>query len=193
MIENSSKIMIITTNIQDALNALKRGEIIAYPTEAVFGLGCDPFNESAVQNLLALKHRPVSKGLILIAHDWEQVANLSASVAPLSLQQAQSTWPGPMTWVFPATPAAPSWISGHNPSIALRITAHPLASTLCQAFGGPIVSTSANVDGEPPARDITTLQQYFKSGISVILDAPLGDSLKPTPIRDVMTGKLIRV
>lgn len=184
--------MIITTKFQEALIALKKGEIIAYPTEAVFGLGCDPFNESAVQRLLELKQRPVSKGLILIAYAWGQVANLTAPIDEPTLQRALSTWPGPNTWVFPAAPTAPSWICGDHPSIALRITAHPLASALCQAFGGPIVSTSANIDGDAPARDIATLQQYFKSGISVILEGSLGDSAKPTPIRDIKTGKIIR-
>ena len=184
--------MMITTNIEEALIALDKGDIIAYPTEAVFGLGCDPFNESAVQRLLALKHRPVSKGLILIAHDWEQVVLLTTPIDEVSLQRAQSTWPGPITWVFPAAQTAPPWIRGDHPSIALRITQHPLASALCQAFGGPIVSTSANVDGDPPAKDITTLKQYFSSGIDVILDGPLGDRTNPTPIRDVKTGKIFR-
>jgi len=141
---------------------------------------------------LSLKQRPLSKGLILIAHNWSDVVNLTSTVDESVLKRVQSTWPGPLTWVFPASASAPAWICGSNPSIALRLTAHPLASALCQAFGGPIVSTSANIDGQPPAKDIPTLQRYFPSGISVILDGPLGQSQKPTSIRDVLSRKIIR-
>jgi L-threonylcarbamoyladenylate synthase len=184
--------MINTPNIDEAIIALKQGEIIAYPTEAVFGLGCDPFNESSVMQLLQLKHRPVDKGLILIAHDWQQVAKLIAPIDDSRLKQVLSTWPGPVTWVFPAAATAPAWIRGDHPGIALRITAHPIASALCQAFGGPIVSTSANLDGEAPAKDTATVQDYFGSGIALIADGPLGENLSPTPIFDAVTGAIIR-
>lgn len=184
--------MIITTSIQKAVIALTQGEIIAYPTEAVFGLGCDPFNEAAVQRLLALKQRSMDKGLILIAHDWQQIASLTSPIDHLSMQRAMSTWPGPMTWIFPAAHTAPPWITGAHPGIALRITQHPIANALCQAFGGPIVSTSANIDGEAPAKDITSVQHHFNSGINVLIDGPLGDTGKPTSIRDVITGDIIR-
>jgi len=184
--------MIITQHIGMAVDLLKKGETIAYPTEAVFGLGCDPFNKDAVHALLKLKHRSVDKGLILIAHDWQQIANLCAPIDQTALERAQATWPGPVTWVFPASDQAPPWITGKHPGIALRITQHPLASALCQAFGHPIVSTSANIEGEAPAKDMETLQRYFSTGISLILDAPLGDLSKPTSIKDVQTGKIFR-
>lgn len=178
--------------IQEAIIALKKGEIIAYPTEAVFGLGCDPFNPSAVEQLLQLKRRDVRKGLILIADSWEQVARLTGPVEEPCLERALASWPGPITWVFPASEAAPAWIRGDNPSIALRVTYHPVASALCKAFGGPIVSTSANIEGEAPAKDITTLKGYFPAGIALILDEPLGDRLNPTPIHEVLTGQTLR-
>ena len=185
--------MIITKNIGEAVSLLKKGEIIAYPTEAVFGLGCDPFNEVAVHKLLSLKNRSVDKGLILIAHDWQQITDLCAPIDQVLLAHAQATWPGPATWVFPASVKAPAWIKGNHPSIALRVTQHPLASALCQAFGHPIVSTSANIEGEPPAKDIQTLNRYFDTDLSLILDGSLGEALTPTPIKDVQTGKIFRV
>lgn len=178
--------------IQEALIALRKGEIIAYPTEAVFGLGCDPFNRSAVERLLQLKQRNMRKGLILIANNWEQVASLTAPVEKHCLESALASWPGPATWVFPASETAPAWVRGDHPSIALRVTQHPIASALCEAFGGPIVSTSANIEGEAPAKNIATLKGYFPSGIAVILDEPLGDRLNPTPIHDILTGKTLR-
>lgn len=184
--------MIITKNIEAASDALKHGLLIAYPTEAVFGLGCDPFNEKAVHELLSLKHRAVEKGLILIAHDWHQIVDLCTAVNETALHRAHSTWPGPVTWVFPASEKAPPWICGNHPSIALRITQHPLASALCAAFGGPIVSTSANVEGAPPAQDSATVQRYFNSDLNLILEGSLGNLAKPTPIKDILTGEIFR-
>lgn len=184
--------MIITKNIEAASDTLKQGLLIAYPTEAVFGLGCDPFNEKAVNDLLSLKHRSVEKGLILIAHDWDQIEDLCAPMDETALHRARSTWPGPATWVFPASEKAPRWICGNHASIALRITQHPLASALCAAFGGPIVSTSANIEGEPPAKDIATIESYFKSDLPLILEGSLGNLAKPTPIKDVLTGETFR-
>jgi L-threonylcarbamoyladenylate synthase len=182
----------LTDHIQQAVTALQQGEIIAYPTEAVFGLGCDPFNEAAVRRLLALKHRADHKGLIVIAQCWDQLAPLTAAVPQEALEQAQKTWPGPVTWVFPAATGAPRWITGQHRSIALRVTAHPIASALCAAFGGPIVSTSANVEGAAPARDPDTVHQYFETGLALVLRGPLGESSKPTTIRDIMTGETLR-
>ena len=108
------------------------------------------------------------------------------------MNRAQNTWPGPYTWVFPASDNAPSWIRGDHPSIALRVTEHPIASALCEAFGGPIVSTSANIEGTPPAKTIAEVEHYFHSGISVILDGPLGEIDNPTTIKDALTGVTLR-
>ncbi len=182
----------ISTKIDEAVTALQNGDVIAYPTEAVFGLGCDPFNKSAVEKLLSLKKRAVSKGLILITHDWYQVASLTSPIDDTAMNRAQNTWPGPYTWVFPASDSVPRWIRGDQHGIALRVTRHPLASTLCEAFGGPIVSTSANVEGTSPAKTIIDVLSNFPSGIGVILEGPLGDSENPTTIRDVLTGEILR-
>lgn len=184
--------MIITNAIEQVVIALRKGDIIAYPTEAVFGLGCDPFNEDAVRKLLALKQRPLSKGLILITHHWDNIAHLTASIDSACLQRAQATWPGPATWIFPADNKVPYYLTGDHPGIALRVTQHPLASQLCETFDGPIVSTSANLNGHPPAKDIRTLHQYFPRDVALALDGPLGDATDPTPIRDVVTGQILR-
>lgn len=182
----------VSTKIDEAVAALNNGEIIAYPTEAVFGLGCDPFNKTAVERLLSLKRRSVSKGLILIASDWNQIASLTCPISESVIDRAQNTWPGPYTWIFPASDSAPTWIRGDYPGIALRVTQHPLASALCEAFGGPIVSTSANLEGTPPAKTVADLVNSFPTGIGLILAGPLGDSENPSTIRDVLTGDFLR-
>lgn len=179
-------------NYLSVINILKRGGIIAYPTEAVFGLGCDPDNEAAVLKLLRLKQRDVTKGLILIASSWEQIQPLVATVAPQVLAKVLATWPGPYTWLLPASNQVPVWIKGEHASVALRVTAHPVAKAICEAYGKPIVSTSANLAALPPARTTNEVQQQFPSGIDLIVPGNVGPLQEPTPIRDALTGAIIR-
>lgn len=179
-------------NIKKAVAILKRGGIIAYPTEAVYGLGCDPFSERAVFRLLKLKHRSVGKGLILIASRWEQLENLVKPIAKKLLSKAQATWPGPVTWVFPATNIVPTWIRGAHDSVAVRVTNHHIAKALCEAYCGPIISTSANLEGQPVTQSSKEVSKQFPRGIDFIVSGKVGDLKSPTMIRDVLTGKVLR-
>jgi L-threonylcarbamoyladenylate synthase len=180
------------TNIPEAVTILQHGGVVAYPTEAVYGLGCDPMNPVAVEQLLQLKHRSVEKGLILIASAWEQVAAYTAPVSEQLLAQVYATWPGPVTWVFPAAASAPKWITGRHAGIAVRVTVHPVASELCRAFGGALVSTSANVDGQAPAMSAKEVGEIFSGQVDLIVEGEIGDLGKPTEIRDVVSGKVLR-
>lgn len=179
-------------NISAALACLNQGKIIAYPTEAVYGFGCDPFKLDAVARLLRLKHRSVDKGLILVAADWRQIESLVEPIPPRALAQVLSTWPGPFTWVFPASQMAPSWIRGKHSTIALRVSAHPLVQQLCQAFDGPIVSTSANREGQPPLREYRMMQMMFGKEIDYILPGKVSGQSNPTIIRDAISGMILR-
>lgn len=179
-------------DIQKAVASLKQGEIIAYPTESVYGLGCDPFNAEAIAKLLQLKNRSMDKGFILIAADWRQVEPLVQPVAAQALARALNTWPGPTTWLFPKQPNVPYWIYGKHNNIAIRVTDHPVASLLCYAFAGPIISTSANEEGFPPIRDQRTLEMTFGKKIDCIVSGSLGNRTKPSEIRDVISGEIIR-
>lgn len=174
-------------------NVLRSGGVVAYPTEAVFGLGCDPHNRTAFDKLFALKQRPPTQGVLLIGADFAQVApyiDLGATPRE-ALERVQSTWPGPHTWIFPRAAGVPEWIAGGHVGIALRVTAHPVAAALCRAFGGAIVSTSANRHGEAPARDAATVRAAFGNAVS-ILDGPLGGLERPTSIRDAISGETVR-
>lgn len=182
----------INPEIDLAVQHLTVGDVIAYPTESVFGLGCDPFNMSAVTTLLQLKKRSLGKGFILVASDFSQVEHLTQPINPRALAQVESTWPGPVTWIFPCTEEAPKWITGDNNSIALRISNHPVIRDLCNAFNGPIVSTSANEKGCLPARSRATLEMLFGKDIAMTVSGDLGKQLKPTTIRDAITGEVIR-
>ena len=175
-----------------AIQHLTMGDVIAYPTESVFGLGCDPFNTTAVTKLLQLKKRSLGKGFILVASQFSQVENLTQPINPRALAQVESTWPGPVTWIFPCTDDAPRWITGDNNSIAIRISNHPVIQKLCQAFRGPIVSTSANEKGCIPARSRAALSMIFGQEIAMTVSGELGNLHKPTTIRDAITGEVIR-
>lgn len=177
---------------QKIVEILKSGGIIAYPTEAVFGLGCDPFNEQAVLKLLQLKKRDISKGLILIAASWEQFEPLIQPIDDSIINKIFTSWPGPNTWVVPANSRVPSWIKGKYSSVAVRVTAHPVAKKICEMFGGPIVSTSANIEGLPPAKTAEEVQGQFPEGIDLIVPGKVGNLKKPTTIRDAITDKIIR-
>jgi L-threonylcarbamoyladenylate synthase len=178
-----------------AARLLHDGGVVAYPTEAVYGLGCDPHDQGAFQRLFALKQRPPTQGVLLIAADFDQVERYIelASVPTDVLRQVRSSWPGPHTWIFPRSTEVPSWVAGAHAGIALRVTAHEPAAALCRAFGGALVSTSANPHGQPPARAAQTVADYFdEASLDGLLDAPLGDQTRPTVIRDALSGAIIR-
>ncbi|TAM10598.1 MAG: tRNA threonylcarbamoyladenosine biosynthesis protein RimN [Nevskiaceae bacterium] len=178
--------------LQAALAALRGGGVVAYPTEGVWGVGCDPRNAAAVAKVIALKQRDWHKGLILLAADFEMLRPFVTVPSAAALAQAQATWPGPVTWVFPAGPACLPLVRGEHPSIAVRVTAHPLAAALSRAFGAPVVSTSANLAGHPAALTAADVRAQLGSGVDAIVDGPLGGLKGPTAIRDIATGDYIR-
>lgn len=175
-----------------AVKQLRTGHVIAYPTEAVYGLGCDPENESAVRNLLLLKNRHESAGLVLIASRFSQLRRWIATVDETLIERAMQTWPGPVTWLFPRADNVPDYVAGQHDTIAVRITAHEPSRALCDAFGAALISTSANHTGTEPARTAMQVKEYFGSSIAGILDGELGDGDKPSEIRDLVSGRIIR-
>lgn len=178
--------------LTQAVRTLRAGGVIAYPTEAVFGLGCDPFNPQAVLRLLELKRRPMEKGLILIAADIDQLAPFMAPLSAADHAHLKASWPGPNTWLVPARPETPAWLRGAHHTLAVRVTAHPVASALCQAAGHALVSTSANPAGRPPARSALQVRRYFADRLDAIVTGALGTEPRPTAIRDLRTGKTVR-
>jgi len=178
--------------LADAAAAIRAGGIVAYPTEGVWGLGCDPANREAVESLLALKERDVAKGLILLAAEEDQLAPWIEPFNPMMADRVRGTWPGPVTWIVPARPDCPAWLTGGRSTVAVRITAHPQARALCVAAETALVSTSANSSGREPLKDSEALRKTFGSALSAILEGPLGGLEGPTEIRDLQTGRILR-
>lgn len=181
-------------NLAQVVAALQQGEVIAYPTEAVFGVGCDPDNEQAVNKLLALKQRPVEKGLILIAADYDQLTPYidDSQLTAEQIQRIQASWPGPVTWVMPTKPGVPSFLTGQFETIAVRVTDHPLVQQLCRQFGKPLTSTSANLTGQAPGRTAEEVKQQLGQYLPAILQGDTGGRDNPSEIRDAKTGKVFR-
>jgi L-threonylcarbamoyladenylate synthase len=183
----------ITKDTEFISQILLQGELIAYPTEAVFGIGCDPDNEKAVYNLLALKKRPIEKGLILVAKNYSQLLPYvdDAKIPMYMRTEIFSSWPGPVTWLLPASKQAPIWITGGSDLIAVRVSAHPIVNGLCEQFAKPLVSTSANLSGNPAAMNAEQLFQQFGDSVLVI-EGDLGGASKPSQIRNGISGQILR-
>ena len=175
-----------------AVRALRAGGVIAYPTEAVYGLGCDPRDAAALERILALKGRPADMGVIVIASAFTQLAPFLAPLAPELEARAAASWPGPVTWIWPCSAGLPRLLTGGRDTLAVRVTAHPGAAALCHAFGGALVSTSANRHGQPPARDAAAVRAAFGDALDAVVDGPCGGLARPTEIRDARTGAVLR-
>ncbi|WP_107853177.1 L-threonylcarbamoyladenylate synthase [Oceanimonas marisflavi] len=177
-----------------AVDRLEQGGVIGYATEAVFGIGCDPDNGEAVQRVLAIKERPIDKGLVLIAADFSQLQPyLDLTRLPEGrLEVILASWPGPYTWIIPARPEVPEWLRGRFDSLAVRVTDHAQVHDLCLAFGKPLVSTSANKSGEEPARSAEELAARLGNELDYILPGDTHGRANPSLIRDGITGAVVR-
>jgi L-threonylcarbamoyladenylate synthase len=178
--------------LKNAARILAAGGIVAYPTEGVYGLGCDPQKAAAVLRLLTVKHRPLAKGLIVIASNRAQLTGYVSRESEMEQRIAQS-WPGPTTWLLPAGPLARSWLTGGGDLLAVRVSAHPVAAALCRAFGAPIVSTSANLSGRPPARSALAVRKALGCrGFDYLVVGKIGSQSGPTEIRRGRDGAVLR-
>lgn len=182
--------MAISQNIRHAVRVLEQGGVIAYPTEGVFGLGCLPDDAEAVARILEIKKRDVSMGLVMIVSDPAQLEGFTTlDTGDLELDSADDK---PVTWIIPATEDAPDWIKGRHDSIAVRQTTHPVARLLCELVDSPVVSTSANLSGRPPARNVHILRRGFGTLVDYIVPGDCGPAAGPSEIRDMQTGKVLR-
>lgn len=175
--------------LQQAAECFKQGGIIAYPTEAVYGLGCDPLNSAAVEQLLHLKNRPLKKGLILLSDNINKLLpfiDISASQCD-QITQSIST-----TWLVKASSLTPAWIKGQHKKVAVRVSQHPVVKAFCKQLDRPIISTSANPSSRPAAKTMLQLQQYFHHQVDFIVPGNVGSLNKPTQIIDLDSQKILR-
>jgi len=169
------------------------GGVIAYPTEAVWGLGCDLWDQEAVERILELKQRPVEKGVILVASSVDQIRFLLEPLSQALQDEAERYWPGPVTCLLPDVERQiPEWVRGKHTSIAVRVSEHPVVGALCNAAGMPLVSTSCNPAGRQPARHIWQVRRYFGDQLDWIVPGSLRGNRKPSRIIDIVSGQQLR-
>ena len=178
--------------LQFAADVVASGGVIAYPTEGVYGLGCDPLDTGAVARILAIKKRPPERGLILIASAYEQLAPYLGDLTEHQRNRISTPGAGPVTWVAPASGQAPPWITGGRDTIAVRLTLHPVARALCEQCGHALVSTSANRSGHPAARSALAARQQTGSLVDYVLNGSVGGLGGSTPIHDLLSGEVLR-
>jgi len=180
--------------IEKAAQIFEQGGIIAYPTEAVFGLGCDPDNNSAIERLLRLKQRSVDKGFILLASDYSQLQPYIDESAISKQQKLEilSRWPGAITQVLPINKNISPLLSGIFDTIAVRITQHPDVIALCRKTGKAIISTSANLSGHPAAVTWQSVVQQFPTQLDFLIKTDTLGNDSPSIIIDGITSKVLR-
>lgn len=178
--------------VKQAAQVVQQGGVIAYPTEAVYGLGCDPHNEEAVNRLLQIKQRDAAQGLILVGQSLDDFTALIQSLDNEIRDRLLASWPGPVTWLVPVSNLCPSWISGEHDTLAIRVTAHRQTRELCVEAGVALVSTSANRSGQPATRYEAEVRQVFGDEIDFILGGPTDGLDRPCQIRDVRSEEIIR-
>ena len=178
-------------SIQKAADILLEGGVIAYPTEGVYGLGCIPDNSAAVMRILDIKSRSLSAGLILVSHDYALLEDWLLP-SPSELKALQTQQGQPVTWVVTANPATPDWLTGGRPTLAIRISAHPVINSLCAATGSALVSTSANRAGRPAARSALSVRKSLGSSIDYVVPGALGDAPGASEIRVAQDNRVLR-
>ncbi|PLA75374.1 tRNA threonylcarbamoyladenosine biosynthesis protein RimN [Hydrogenovibrio sp. SC-1] len=180
-------------SVSEAEEQILAGHVIAYPTEAVYGLGCDPFNKVAFDRLLQLKNRSLEKGVILIAASVAQLEELVEIQNQPWTQAVLESWQDanqPMTWVLPSRPRVPTWLTGGRSTLAVRVTHHRVAKALCEQFKKPLVSTSANISGEMPIRSAADCEKAFP-GLAIVKGDLMGQA-QPSQIWDAETMTRLR-
>ncbi len=178
-------------NCEGFVKDVKNGAVFAYPTEAVFGLGCDIKNKSSIKKILEIKQRDISKGLIVISDNLEKVRNLiDDNYYKIFVEQNSNG--KPTTWLCPASDLVLPEITGKSKKIAIRITTHKVSCDICKLLDFPIISTSANKSGDDPIVESNEFNNYFNNHVDYIIAGKVGDSKKPSRILDLITKEVLR-
>ena len=176
--------------VREAAEAVLRGGVIAFPTDTVYGLSCSLMDPSAVEFIYRLKRRPRDLSVIALVPEPDAVYPLVDALPEVAEALIRRFWPGPLSIIFRASPLVPPRVSGERGTVALRMPKHPLCHALLEAVGGPLVSSSANLSGQPPCADAGEIVQVFGNQIDVVLDGGPSPSNLPSTVIDVSTGRV---
>lgn len=176
-------------HITQATRCIKQGGLIAYPTETVYGLGVDPFNRQALQNLFAAKGRDAQKAIIVLIRGKEDLPSLTTGIPPIAHTLINTFWPGPLTLILNANLKLPQELLGGRNTIALRHSSAPIAQSLVETLGGPLTSTSANISGQPPAQTAQEVKNQLGKHLDLIIDGGPSPHARPSTVLNLTTKK----
>jgi L-threonylcarbamoyladenylate synthase len=176
----------------EAVAALERGEVIAFPTETLYGLGANALNAAAVEKVFQLKGRDAANPIPVLVADRAMLMSLVSEVSPLGEKLIAAFWPGPLTIVFPARGDIPRPLLNAQGGIGVRISSQPIARELVRALGRPITATSANLSGQPPARTAAEAGEYFSGQIAVVIDGGRLESRTGSTVVEIV-GEALRI
>lgn len=179
--------------LTEATAALRRGEVIVFPTETFYGLGADAFEVAAVDRVVELKGRKPESPISIIVADKKMLEEVVEETSPLAQRLIDHYWPGPLTLVLPARKGLPGPLLNRDGEIGVRISSHPLAGRLVQEFGYPLTATSANPSGKEPARTIEQARSYFSGRLQVFLDGGRLSGTKGSTVVAVRDNKVITI
>ena len=176
--------------LRDAAEAILRGGVIGFPTDTFYGLGCSLMDPGAVDMLYRLKRRPAHLAVISLLSDPAEVEALASDIPEPAVTLMKRFWPGPLSIVFRASPMVPAACRGPRGTIALRYPKHELSRSLVRAVGGPIVASSANLSGKPPARSAEEVVRVFGNQLDLVLDGGPSQASEPSTLIDVTSGRV---
>jgi len=178
-----------TAGYEAAAVALRNNDVIAYPTETVYGLGVNPFSEEALDALFAVKARDPERPALLIVATFSQIEDKVRCVSDAARRCMDQFWPGPLSLLLPAVSGLPGRMLDDRGRLCVRCPAHPVARGICRAWGGPITSTSANLSGAPPAQ---TAAAAGLPGVALVMDGGVLNRQPPSTVYDPETGRVLR-
>jgi L-threonylcarbamoyladenylate synthase len=178
----------VDSDAREAARCIREGGVIVYPTETVYGIGCDPWNRAAVERVLAMKGRRGDNPMLLLASSRRMVEERFGALDALAGALASAFWPGPLTLVIRPAAECPEYLYGPSGGIAVRVTSHEAVAAMAEAFGGPIVSTSANLSGHPPVLSFEDARALFGGAADMVLDSREPCTGVPSTVVDTLSG-----
>ena len=177
-----------------AAQAMMRGSVIAFPTDTVYGIGCSLFDVAAVELIGKLKRRAPNHAYISLIPEPSQADGLALSIPPVARLLIRQFWPGPLSLILPAAEIVPASVRGQGGTVALRCPRDPLSHALLNRFGGPVISSSANLSGQPPAETAEEVVRTFGNQLDLVLDGGPRRGAVPSTLVDVsgQRPKLLR-
>jgi L-threonylcarbamoyladenylate synthase len=175
---------VVQREIEKGVKILRKGGVIAFPTDTVYGLGADAFNSIAVERIYEIKNRPKHQQLPLLIADVEQLTALANPIPEIAWFLAKRFWPGGLTLVLSKTDLVPAYLSP-GPTIAVRIPNHPVCLALIQHLGNPIIGTSANISGQPAALTADEVGQQLGGKIDFVINGGKCPGGKESTVVDV--------